>query len=157
MRRRTFLAATAAFVVLGQAAEAQTLVINSPGDGFLNLRTGPGSQYAVIRKMYHGSTVEVLEDPGGAWLRVRHQSGAVGWAFRQYLVRPAGQQGAWRRVYSPSDGFLNLRTGPGTQFAIIMPMYNGERVRILERKGNWVRVEHETGAVGWAYRAYLVN
>ena len=154
MRRRLFLAAGAAFVATGRAASAETLLVNSPGDGYLNLRTGPGSQYQIIRKMYHGSSVEVLE-AAGAWLRVRHQSGAVGWAFGQYLVRPAST--SWLTVYSPADGYLNLRSGPGTKYQIIMPMYNGEQVEVLERKGNWARVRHQSGAVGWAYRSYLVN
>lgn len=155
MDRRTFLAAAVAFAAVPLAAEAQTLVVNSPGDGFLNLRTGPGTQYNIIRKMFNGSSVEVLERSGG-WVRVRHQSGAVGWAFRQYLVRPEAS-GNWRTVYSPGDGYLNLRTGPGTKYQIIMPMYNGERVKVLDRNGNWLKVRHESGTVGWAYRSYLVK
>ena len=153
MRRRTFLAAAAAFAATARAASAETLVVTSPGDGYLNLRTGPGSKFQIIRRMYHGSTVETLEYSGN-WARVRHQSGDVGWAFRQNLSRPISR---WLSVYSPSDGYLNLRTGPGTKYQVIMRMYNGEEVEVLETKGKWVRVRHYSGSVGWAYRDYLVE
>ncbi|HHS93831.1 MAG TPA: SH3 domain-containing protein [Rhodobacterales bacterium] len=154
MKRRTFvLSATSAFFAASLPAQAETLVVRSPGDGYLNLRTGPGTRYRIIRRMYNGSKVDVLEQAGN-WVRVRHQSGDVGWASLKYLKRPNTK---WRKVYSPRDGYLNLRRGPGTGYAIIMRMYNGERVKILDRKGKWRYVRHENGAKGWAYVDYLVR
>ena len=135
------------------AAQAEVLVVNSPGDGYLNLRTGPGSEFAIITRMYHGSTVNTLEYAGG-WARVEHESGAVGWAFRKYMVRPAATPARFY-IYSPGDGFLNLRTGPGTRFDVVVRMYNGEWVEVLERSGNWVRVYHQGGFEGWAFSQYL--
>jgi N-acetylmuramoyl-L-alanine amidase len=151
-----FLAATAAFLLGARGASAQTLVVNAPRDGFLNLRTGPGTRYRVIRRMRHGSRVNVLAR-SGRWAKVRHQSGAVGWCYRPYLVQPARAGNNWRQVYSPGDGYLNLRTGPGTRYRIIRRMYNGEQVKLLARRGRWFKVRHQSGAVGWAYGAYLVR
>lgn len=148
-----FVLGMLAGLVLAVAAQADVRMVNSPGDGFLNLRTGPGSQYAIVMEMNHGSAVEVLE-VSGQWARVRHESGATGWAFRKYMVAYDQAPGKMF-VYSPGDGYLNLRTGPGSDFAIITRMYNGEWVQILERKGNWVRVLHEYGDEGWAYAKYL--
>jgi uncharacterized protein YraI len=154
MKRRNFLAASAGMLIASSLpARAETLIVNSPGDGYLNLRTGPGTGYAIIRPMYHGSRVETLEWAGN-WVRVRHESGDVGWAYGQYLRRPNTR---WRSVYSPGDGYLNLRTGPGTKYSIIMRMYNGERVQILDRSGKWRYVRHQSGAEGWAYVDYLVR
>ncbi len=136
-------------------AHAEMRVVNSPGDGFLNLRTGPGGQYDIILQMPHGSTVETLEI-AGKWARVRHETGAMGWAFRKYMDNvPAALPRLY--VYSPGDGYLNLRTGPGSSYAIITRMFNDEWVEILERKGNWVRVFHQDGDEGWAYAKYLRN
>ncbi|MEL7114924.1 MAG: SH3 domain-containing protein [Pseudomonadota bacterium] len=143
-------------VVFALAARAEMMIVNSPGDGYLNLRTGPGSSFAIVQKMFHGSAVNTLEYSGN-WARVEHESGAVGWAHRRYMVPAATPTPAKLYVYSPSDGFLNLRTGPGTDFAIVTRMFNGEWVEILERRGNWVRVAHEYGAQGWAYAKYLTR
>ena len=142
-------------VLMTVSALAETRMVNSPGDGFLNLRTGPGAGFDVVRQMDHGSLVDVLETKG-KWSRVYHQvSGAQGWAFTKYLLREqTGMPVRW--INSPGDGYLNLRSGPGSDFRILRQMYHGERVDILERKGNWVRVyHHPTGARGWAYAKYL--
>ncbi len=62
-----------------------------------------------------------------------------------------------RSVYSPNDGYLNLRTGPGAQFRIVQKMYNGSKVEVLEYNGKWRRVRHESGSVGWAHGRWLVS
>lgn len=144
---------TLVLILFSTLGPAEVMIVNSPGDGFLNLRTGPGGNFAIIMEMNHGTALNTLEFSGN-WARVEHESGAVGWAFRKYMVRPASGP-AKLYVYSPGDGFLNLRTGPGSGFAIITRMYNGEWVEILERSGNWVRVYHEYGDEGWAYSKYL--
>lgn len=151
MHRRFFLAGLAALAAA--PAHAETRVVNSPGDGFLNLRTGPGTNFDILRQMPHGSSVRVLER-AGSWARVRHESGAVGWASLRYMV-PVSPAPTYLIVNDPTDGWLNLRTGPGTEFDIIRRMDNGTWVEVLEGAGNWVRVRHGSGAVGWAYRTYM--
>lgn len=148
------LSALAFALLMAASAQAEMKRVHSPGDGYLNLRTGPGSSYDIVRRMGHGSKVDVLETKGG-WSRVRHRtSGSEGWAFGKYLVRPKANS-AHRRVYSPGDGYLNLRSGPGSDFKILRRMYHGDRVRVLEHKGGWFRVRHASGAQGWAFGKYL--
>ena len=137
------------------AAWAQEMrVVNSPGDGYLNLRTGPGSQFQIIQPLQHGSMVTIYERQG-KWSRVQHEeTGAVGWAFHKYLAPFEGGV-PMKFVYSPGDGYLNLRTGPGTQFSIVQRMNNGESVEIVERQGSWVRVYHQSGFTGWCSEKFL--
>lgn len=137
-------------------SSAETRYVYSPNDGYLNLRTGPGTDYRIIREMENYENVRILEWVG-RWVRVEHESGDRGWASARYLKRHrnTGPRGALREVYSPGDGYLNLRSGPGTRYRIIMEMYNGETVRILRRRGSWVRIRHENGTEGWASAKYL--
>ncbi|MEL7099291.1 MAG: SH3 domain-containing protein [Pseudomonadota bacterium] len=72
-------------VFLAGAAFAETRYINSPGDGFLNLRKGPATSYSIIMEMKHGTSAKVLSR-SGKWLKVRHQTGRTGWAHGRYLV-----------------------------------------------------------------------
>ena len=153
MFRRLYLSVLG--VLMAVAAQAEVMIVNSPGDGFLNLRTGPGGGFAIVMQMPHGSALNTLERSGN-WARVEHESGAMGWAHTRYMVRHSPGPVKYY-VYSAGDGFLNLRTGPGTRFSIITPMYNGTAVEILERSGNWVRVYTEYGDEGWAYSKYLVR
>jgi uncharacterized protein YgiM (DUF1202 family) len=85
---------------------------------------------------------------------VRHECGAVGWASANFLT-PFGNTARRMIVADPRDGWLNLRTGPGTGFAIVDRLDNGTVVQVLEQSGTWVRVRLEYRIEGWAYRPYL--
>jgi len=54
--------------------------------GSLVLRAGPGPGQAVIGRLYHAETVEVLERSGG-WVHVRTAAGQVGYVAEEYLAR----------------------------------------------------------------------
>ena len=155
MNRRAFLASAAASGAIGFAgtARADALIVNSPGDGFLNLRTGPGTGFDILFAMPHGSQVYTLEW-SGPWVRVRHETGRTGWCASKFLARMGPKQ---LTVYSAGDGFLNLRKGPGTSYEILMPMYNGAHVEVLGASGSWLQVRHPSGTIGWAHRRYLVD
>lgn len=53
------------------------------------------------------------------------------------------------------DNFLALRTGPGSGYAMILPMGPGTFVTVLRRNGKWLLVELEDGTRGWAYGTYI--
>lgn len=64
----------------------EKLYVKAPGYSGLNLRHGPGTHYGVILTMKQGSAVKVLAK-SGAWWKVKHQGGCVGWAHENYLTR----------------------------------------------------------------------
>lgn len=60
------------------------------------------------------------------------------------------------------DGVLNVRGGPGTGFATLDwgPLKNGDQVQVLERVGEWYRIQRWFSGVakqGWVYARYLVD
>jgi uncharacterized protein YraI len=94
------LAATAALALMTGAAVAATAV--SQRD--LNMRTGPGTGYAVVMTIPGGAPVEVL-DCSGSWCRVAF-GGREGYANRAYL----GQRGAAYGAYeAPDEGYVDDR------------------------------------------------
>ncbi|MBR9842251.1 MAG: SH3 domain-containing protein [Rhodobacteraceae bacterium] len=80
---------------------AETLIVNDPKDGWLNLRSGPGSSYRVLQRMDNGLRVEEVERRGN-WSNIVLPNGVVGWAYRNYMrsaasvapVAPGGK-GGW--------------------------------------------------------------
>ena len=74
-----------ALFVCTWCAFAETLIINDPNDGWLNLRTGPGSSFSVLGRMDNGLRVEELERQGN-WSFVRLPDGKTGWSFRKYMT-----------------------------------------------------------------------
>ena len=56
------------------------------------------------------------------------------------------------------DGFLAVRTGPGTGYRKIDQLYNGDRVRTCARSGAWFGVYYGTPRrVGWVHGKWLVD
>ncbi|MDA7425749.1 SH3 domain-containing protein [Thalassococcus lentus] len=161
LRLFTFLFA----IFIGSAAAATQAWVNAPKDGFLNLRTGPGTAYHVIDKMPHRSKVHVLHAPG-KWVKLQNAHGTIGWAHSGWLSKhkphpikhlppkpDAVEYTMW--VHAPAYGALNLRRGAGKHHPVIMKMMQGSKVKVLGKKGKWFFVRHVSGHVGWAHSAYL--
>lgn len=55
------------------------------------------------------------------------------------------------------DNFLALRTGPGTSYRIVRRMEPDTIVTVLQRRGDWLLVELEDGAQGWAFGEYIAE
>lgn len=111
----------------------------------LNLRSGPGTGYSILLTMPKGSTVTVLSSSGD-WSKVTYQ-GTTGYAYSAYLATDAGT-----RYYTTTG--LNLRTGPGTGYSIILTMPKGSSVTVYSIAGNWAKLTY-SGRSGYAYAPYL--
>ena len=51
----------------------------------LNIRTGAGTNYSVINKIYRGETIKIIESNTNGWYKVSLTSGATGWCSGEYL------------------------------------------------------------------------
>ena len=51
---------------------------------------------------------------------------------------------------------LNLRTGPGTSYSVILTMPKGSLVTVLSTANGWSKVTYE-GTTGYAYDDYLAS
>jgi peptidoglycan/xylan/chitin deacetylase (PgdA/CDA1 family) len=69
--------------VAAVAISGVTAVVSS-SDGFLNLRTGPSTARPVIRRLYNGDTVSVLQTSGD-WFKVS-SGGSTGWLNSWYVT-----------------------------------------------------------------------
>jgi uncharacterized protein YraI len=105
---------------------ANTARVTSRG---LNLRSGPGASYAIVRALDQGTVLTVLGQSGDSyWLYVQTRDGALGWVARPYTdftgsapivnqpaptpvtprptpvptATPVGQPNAWRGEYYPN-------------------------------------------------------
>jgi hypothetical protein len=57
----------------------------------VNMRNGPGTQYSILDKLVEGDEVEVLDDLGNGWVKLRTiNEGRVGWMADFLLSDPTG-------------------------------------------------------------------
>ena len=52
---------------------------------------------------------------------------------------------------------VNIRTGPGINFKIIWEYGSGFPVKVLEKKGDWLKTKDFEGDTGWIHKSLLTN
>lgn len=116
----------------------------------LNMRTGPGTSYAVILIIPKGAEVTVT-DTSSTWFKVSY-GGKSGYTSSSYLTATAPSSSELPVRYTTAD--LNLRTGPGTSYSIILTMPKGSKVYVLDSKYAWPKVRYGARE-GYAGPSYL--
>ena len=145
----------------------------------VNIRRGPGNNYAVLTTLARGTNITILEYRQ-MWVRLNTAQGD-GWIFSGFLSNDAviAARGGGGQVSAPGLGartphaqlraenfpngsqqtvdyahFLNVRRGPGTGHAAFTHLARGATVTVLEFRYGWVRISTAHG-YGWIYAAYL--
>ncbi|MBO4351328.1 MAG: SH3 domain-containing protein [Proteobacteria bacterium] len=147
--------------------------------GALNVRQGPGTNYARIGGLTKGKTVSVYADEG-EWIKIGYGTG-FGYVCQKYTTYqdaatttqdpenpPSQQPEPENPPETPSEpenttqtgkvvnvtSYLNVRDGAGTDCSIIGSLGPGETVTIIEKVGNWYKIEYN-GGVGYVNADYI--
>ena len=59
--------------------------------GGLNIRSGAGTSYSVVKKMYPGESYLFVEESGG-WMKIRVDGSTEGWVNAQYVKKEEGEE-----------------------------------------------------------------
>jgi SH3-like domain-containing protein len=70
------------------------------------------------------------------------------------LIFPSLSLGA-RAVSVKNDG-VNIRSGPGTDFPVTMEVFKGYPLKVLETKGDWLKVTDFDNDSGWIYAPLVI-
>ena len=147
--------AALALSTLGVSAAEKATVTAST----LNVRSGPGTNYSVVGKVYKGNSVEILSSSNG-WHKIKMSNGSTGWSSGQYLNTSGTSNGG---TTTPSTGkkgtvtasTLNVRSGAGTNHSVIGKVYKGNSVEILSSSNGWHKIKMSNGNTGWASAQYI--
>lgn len=124
----------------------------SLGAGRVNMRVGPGTNYAVDW-MYvkSGLPMEIIQEYGN-WRRVRDSQGAEGWINQALLSgRRTGIVAPWQKGKSIDIDLLAEPVHSAKAVAIIEPGVIGE---IHQCDGEWCRMAFD-GHEGWIEQALI--
>jgi len=133
------------FVTAGAEA-GQVAVVTTD---VLNMRGGPGLGYGIVGKACRGERLDILSSANG-WYKV-NRSGVTGWISADFVrvegtVARSGNAGQVAVVAGPS---VNLRSGPGTSFGLAGKAKQGERLAVLTKQGDWLKVKTGSGLTAW--------
>ncbi len=128
----------------------------------LNVRQGPGLNYAAVGSLKKGEVVECLTISGdNQWAQIRKTGGVTGWSSLKYLtkVTPPPPPGPTDIEMIVTADTLNMRSGPGEGYSISGQVHRGEAVVYLSASPDWkwVNVKTKENATGWCSSRYLME
>lgn len=126
-----------------ETAAAERYSIKTPE---ANIRSGPGTQYEWMWQVGKYFPIEVVQKKGN-WYLFRDFEGDEGWIHNSLLDKAP-------TVVTVKEK-CNVRSGPGTDDPILFSVGLGIPFKVLERKGNWIRVEHADGDQGWIHQSLV--
>ena len=135
---------------------------------YAKLRTGPGTNFAVVRPLTLGELLMLLgRMSDNSWLYVKTSDGKEGWA-QSFNVNLSGINLDNHPIQTPSPppastvkvsgDTVNLRTGPGANFSKIRLLAYSEQLILMGRLSDntWLYVKTSDGQEGWV-KTTLVN
>lgn len=160
-----------------QPVPMPNLLSASVNTAFLNLRSGPGANFDILRKLARGQTMTLQgRNADGRWVRVVLPDGLVGWVSARYLsmsisaaslplvsttgVIPGAPQpvpvGGQTGIVA-NAAVLNVRLGPGVQFPAFTIISSGTGVSLIARSadGAWLLVQLADGRTGWVSSRFI--
>lgn len=172
---------------LAEMRFSYTLVSGQPGTGGpfpgtatvtsyrLNVRRGPGTNFAIITKLNTGDVVNLTGYRNGdaTWVQIALPNGTTGWVSALYIRSsiPVGNLIPVTGTTPPPNppptgatgtvitGMLNVRTGPGVGYIAFTTISNGATVTLLGRdpSATWVKVILTDGRQGWVNASFLAT
>jgi uncharacterized protein YgiM (DUF1202 family) len=160
------------------AYNTEAVTVKDPGPmgaiitGAVNVRYGAGINSASLGIMGQGQQVYVLaRNADGSWLQIRWEFG-TGWVSGEHVsvtgvpgVVDDGSGGFSSAVPLTTDtpyvivmsAYLNVRTGPGINYAVLGAVAGGDQLPVVGRTADntWYQVEADFGT-GWVYAGYVV-
>lgn len=119
----------------------------------VNLHSGPGDGFGVLREVFHGAALNVSNTAQNGFRYVVHE-GLAGWLDESAI--------AWRSISGLTPGTilvttgdLNLRDEPTLSSTPLMVMPPASTVHVLDGESNGYRRVTFDGTIGWASLAYL--
>lgn len=118
----------------------------------LNLRSGPSLSDPVTTVIPLGAEVSLTGRESNGFRSITY-NGREGWAFATYLA--IAEAPASPRTAATTTDSLNLRTGPGTSYPVMVVMPVGAQVTLTGRNSNGFQSLTYSGFSGWASASYL--
>ena len=142
----------------------------------VNMRSGPGTGYALVGTIAKGVKVDILAKQNG-WYYVRLANGNTAYIIQTYVkvtqatvtapptstpsatpsltpsatIKPAKYTGT---VYNCKTS-VNMRSGPGTGYALVGTIAKGIQVEVLDQMNGWYYVRLANGNTAYIIEKYL--
>ncbi len=130
--------------------------------GTVNIRSGPGTYYPVLTQAKLDEKLVITETfLVGETLWGKCEKGWLSLNYTDYkdVINPStpdAPASRWGTVTTQSGGTVNIRTGPGTSYAVKYAVKTGDRVEIFETASDGTRMWGKLSDGNWICMDYVV-
>lgn len=131
---------------------------------YVNIRSGPSTDYEAIGKLHKGCVANVLGYEGG-WVKIQSGNLAEGYIRGDYLLIGSEAEDTideyCEKIATVNCNVLNVRTGMSTSDSIYEQIPRGESYYVAEEYEEWVKIilgqDDSTGVehTGYVYKQYV--
>ncbi|WP_237053040.1 SH3 domain-containing protein [Marilutibacter chinensis] len=114
----------------------------------LNVRSGPGTGYAVVGTANSGETYVTTGQTSGAWKKIWFDSNA------RWVHASSYTQAVNVSCGKVTASTLNVRSGPGTGYSVVGTVSSGSKWSVIGSSGSWRKVWFASQA-RWMHGSYL--
>ncbi|RLC28224.1 MAG: hypothetical protein DRH32_09400 [Deltaproteobacteria bacterium] len=143
MKAYPLIIAAILIIVTSGSAWAGRMAVDVP---IANIRSGPGTKYDIIWKVEKYHPFMVIKK-SGSWYRIKDFEQDEGWIHKS-LVSDI-------RTVITRKNKCNVRSGPATSYDILFTVEKGVPFKVLERRNNWIHVQHADGDRGWIHKSLI--
>jgi SH3-like domain-containing protein len=111
-----------------------------------NVRSGPGEEFDIIWQVEKYYPLDVIESKE-KWYFFRDLDGDEGWIHSSLLNKI--------ETVVVKKNNCNIRSGPGTKHKVIIIAEKGIPFKVLQRKKQWIQIEHTDGDKGWIHASLV--
>lgn len=112
-----------------------------------NVRSGPGTNFPASMELFQGYPLKV-EEKKGDWYRVSDYENDSGWVHDSIVKKGD-------TVIVNATESINMRSGPSTNDAVVADVERGVVLTKLAEDGQWTKVRHSGGTIGYIYAPLL--
>lgn len=129
-------------------------------DNYVNVRNAPSTEGEIVGKIYDGAVAQVLATAGenDEWFQITsgNVEGYIKAEFFIYGDEAAAVMNEYVTKYAEVKADrLNVRKEPTTESARIGYIDNGEKVKVVEDCGDWLKVLYTAGKEGYVALEYV--
>ena len=128
---------------------------------YVNIRTEPNTDSSIVGKIYDGAVAQILSvvtGEDGDWFQVV-SGNADGYIKAEFFLYGDAALAVIddyvTRYATVIANRLNVRSQPNIESSRVGYIDNGERVRILENQGDWLKVQYTEGVTGFVSAEYV--
>lgn len=110
---------------------------------YVNIRSGPSTDYKIVGKLYNGCVANILEYEGD-WVKIQSGNVTEGYIKAEYLLIGWDAEEKIEqycdKLATVNCSVLNVRSGQGTDFSIYEQIPRGESYYVANEYEEWVEI-----------------